>query len=125
MNDIYILLSLFFGHFLGDFSPLSTRKMNRAKVSGNHISQIMLHALVHATLVGLVCFIFRLEYKEILLLFAFQFITHFLIDLTKAKLTISFKVFQDSTTKPFWILFGFDQYLHAVVMILIWARIVS
>ena len=48
----WLLAFLLIGHFLGDFTPLSTPSMLRAKAVGTPLGPIGAHAAVHAGLVA-------------------------------------------------------------------------
>jgi len=50
-------------------------------------------------------------------LFGFQLITHFLIDVWKGRMNGWFPTLQSPANKWHWIVFGFDQFLHALVII--------
>ena len=52
-QTMVLLAFLFVGHFLGDFTPLASARMQEAKLSGTPLGPIALHALVHAVLVGI------------------------------------------------------------------------
>ncbi len=119
MSQTGLLLLLFFCHFLGDFSPLSTAWMIRAKESGKPLFPIFCHALVHASLMGVVLLFwssFQTEMTGKLVLF--QLGTHFIIDVWKGRMNIWFPVFADRYNKFHWMLFGIDQFFHATVIIL-------
>jgi hypothetical protein len=50
---ILLLVVLFVAHYLGDYTPLATPRMQRAKAAGRPVGPIAAHALVHAALVAL------------------------------------------------------------------------
>ncbi|MEO6902401.1 MAG: hypothetical protein ABI315_04515 [Bacteroidia bacterium] len=52
MNNSILLISLFFCHFLADFTHLSTNWMLSAKRLGKPLFPILSHAAVHAALMG-------------------------------------------------------------------------
>ena len=60
-----------------------------------------------------------ISWKMCLWLAALQLVTHFVIDTTKGVLTGHFPLLADNTQKPFWILYGFDQLLHLLVILLV------
>lgn len=118
-----LLLGLFFCHFLGDFSPLSTAWMLNAKRFGKPFLPILAHAAVHASLMGL-CLCCTLGFADpykLLYLIGFQLVTHFLIDVWKGRMNAWFPILQSPTNKWHWLIFGFDQYLHATVIVLMTA----
>lgn len=123
MGIYFLLLSLFFCHFLADFTPLSTPWMLKAKRFGNPLFPIFCHAAIHATLmciaisfyVGFDALQFRFDITDKLVLF--QLFSHFLIDVSKGRITAKYPLLQDISKPIFWALFGFDQLLHATVII--------
>jgi len=114
-----ILIGLFFCHFLADFTPLSTKEMLAAKKFGTPIHPIFAHAAIHGSMMAVFLHLFAgINYELSVSVAMFQVVTHFFIDLLKGKLNFWFPIFQDNTNKAHWMLFGFDQFLHAVVIIL-------
>ena len=122
MQQTGLLLLLFFCHCLGDFTPLSTPWMIRAKETGKPLFPIFCHAFVHATLMGIVllCWFYITPFQiEITSkLFLFQLGTHFIIDVWKGRMNVWFPALADITNKSHWMLFGIDQFFHAAVIIL-------
>lgn len=121
-----ILIGLFFCHYLADYTHLSTAWMLNAKRFGKPLFPIFIHALTHATLMFIAIWIFnsiKLNYwngilsKEIYL-FLFQLITHFLIDVWKGRMNGWLPSLQNPANKWHWVVFGFDQFLHALIIIL-------
>ncbi len=116
-----LLLSLFFCHFLADF-PLSNKWMLDAKQKGTPFFPILVHAGVHAVLMGIVLILFLHDEPNgwfyILKLIPFQWFTHFGIDVLKGKTMVWYPSTADPKNKIYWLLFGFDQFLHAVVILL-------
>lgn len=92
--------------------------MLNAKRFGKPLFPIFVHAGVHAVLVAVVLF-FYCEVPLLLVLAGFEWITHFLIDVLKGRLQSVFPVLNDSHRSPFWMLFGADQFLHILVLIMI------
>ena len=126
---ITILIGLFICHFLADYTHLSTSWMLNAKRLGKPMFPIFCHALVHSTLMWVFINIyfyihiesynmFDSEYMTADLLFLFQLITHFLIDVWKGRMNNWFPSLQSPTNKWHWIVFGFDQLLHSTVIII-------
>lgn len=117
---ITLILLLLVCHLLADFSPLSTDWMLRAKSKGSPFFPIAVHAAVHAALM-LVVLLFFIPFAFALKLAALQWICHFAIDVWKGKMGVWFPVFVNSANKNFWMLFGFDQFLHQlVILIMAW-----
>ncbi len=128
-QQLILLLSLFFCHFLADFTHLSTNWMLAAKRFGTPLFPIFCHALVHACLMGITLEIYchytisgyetkLLELTRVDKLFFLQLILHFLIDMWKGKMVFWFPSISTPSSKGHWYLFGFDQFLHAVVICL-------
>ena len=116
---IKFLLTLFFCHFLADFTHLSNKWMLNAKKLGSPYLPIIAHAAIHSGLMSLSLIFFGVEFYKIAIVFVLQLITHFGIDLLKGKMNYWFPKLQDPANKWRWIVFGFDQYLHSIVIILL------
>ena len=114
-----ILIILFICHFLADFTHLSTKWMLQAKSFGHPLYPIFVHASVHAILMWFsLKVLFDIESLLSFYLFLFQLVTHFTIDVLKGKVNVLFPALQSSNNKSHWIVFGFDQLLHSVVIII-------
>jgi hypothetical protein len=113
-----ILIGLFICHFLADYTHLSTAWMLNAKRLGKPLYPIFTHAFIHASLMlVLLALVFGLSGFKLAALFGFQLITHFLIDVWKGRINGWFPALQSPANKWHWIVFGFDQLLHALVII--------
>jgi hypothetical protein len=113
-----LLLFLFVGHFLGDFTPLATARMLEAKLTGSPIGPIALHALVHAVLVGLaVAAIARPVPVFILAAVSVEFWTHLGLDWVKGKMSVRRPALGDPGQPIFWTALGIDQLAHALVLV--------
>lgn len=112
---IKLLILLNICHFLGDFSPLSTSKMLQAKEKGWPLPPIFLHACIHGVLMFSVL-IFFVDLKLACYLMAFEITTHFFIDVWKGRMNVWLPIVADPKNKYHWMLFGFDQLLHQVVI---------
>lgn len=122
-TTLILLLSLLFCHFLADYTHLSTKWMLDAKRLGKPLFPIFNHATVHGILMFITLVIFSefldsLTEDRIYELAAFQISTHFLIDVWKGRMNGWFPALQSPTNKWHWIVFGFDQFLHGVVILL-------
>ena len=71
--------------------------------------------MVHTLLMGI--FLGCMGIESTILLMGFQLITHFLIDVWKGRMNGWFPALQSPANKWHWIIFGFDQLLHALVII--------
>lgn len=118
MNSV-LLIVLLVSHYLADFC-LTTPAMIRAKAYGRKVGPILLHAGVHALLVGACLLVFGVSWRLLLLLVLAELVSHFFIDTTKGLLTACFPLLADQQKKPYWMLYGFDQLLHLLVIVGIW-----
>ena len=113
-----ILIGLFICHFLADYTHLSTAWMLNAKRLGKPLYPIFTHAFIHSSLMlVLLVLAFGLSGFKLAALFGFQLITHFLIDVWKGRMNGWFPALQSPANKWHWIVFGFDQLLHTLVII--------
>ena len=48
-----------------------------------------------------------------------ELISHFIIDIWKGRMNVWFPKLQNPATKLHWYIFGFDQFLHQLVIIFI------
>jgi hypothetical protein len=103
-------------HWAADFTHLSTDWMLNAKRYGKPLYPIFVHALVHALLFfTVVCVLYDKE--KAVFAGGFQLVTHFMIDLVKGKINFWFRSLEDPTNKFHWWLFGGDQLMHHLVII--------
>lgn len=120
MQKEFLLIALFTCHWLADFTWLSRPFMLKAKSSGTPLWPIFIHAFIHACFMGLVLFCFLTPPDTQMMwtkLFLFQLFSHFFIDILKGKMNVWFPSLRDNTKYPHWVVFGFDQLLHAIVII--------
>ncbi len=104
-------------HWLGDFTHLSTNWMLNAKKLGTPLLPILVHAGIHTALFFSAVFYFHGLDKAILAA-EIQLPTHFWIDVLKGKMNALFPSLQDPANKFHWWMFGFDQCLHQIVILL-------
>ena len=118
MQQTTILIGLFTCHFLADYTHLSTACMLNAKRLGKPLFPILQHAYIHTLLMTVFLF-FIIELPQLLTIKItfFQLATHFLIDVWKGRMNGWFPSLQSPANKWHWIVFGFDQLLHAIVII--------
>ena len=119
MKIASLLIVLLICHYLADFC-LTTPAMIRAKADGRNVGPILLHAGIHAILMGLCLLLSGVHWKLLLLLMLAELVTHFLIDTGKGRLTARFPKLADMQQKPYWMLYGLDQLLHLLVIVCIW-----
>ncbi|MCX6351108.1 MAG: DUF3307 domain-containing protein [Bacteroidetes bacterium] len=123
MNPTALLISLFFCHWLADFTALSTPWMLNAKKFGKPLFPIFIHATTHGLLMSIPLLV-ALGFTDLLgYLISFEIATHFAIDVWKGRMNAWFPPLQNHANKYYWWLFGLDQFLHATVIILMvgWA----
>lgn len=112
-----LLLALLFGHFLGDFTPLLTESMRRAKAEGEPLTPIAGHAAVHGLLtLAAVAVALGPELDPLLLAAAAVFVTHFLLDAARARLGARFEALGDPDHQLFWTALGLDQLAHVAIL---------
>lgn len=66
----------------------------------------------------------NLDLNLVLELSLIQLVTHFLIDLWKGRMNKWFPSLQSPTNKWHWVIFGFDQLLHSLIIIFMTTKIV-
>ena len=103
-------------HFVADYC-LTTPQMLAAKSSGKHMHHIVLHAGVHAVLMGIVFLIYGIELQLVAILFAIELVSHFTIDYLKGLAGRRFPACADMKKKAFWVVYGLDQLLHLLVIV--------
>ena len=91
--------------------------MQKAKQFGKPLHPILAQAAVHAGMM-LVILLFFAPWQVALKLAIIQLIAHFLIDVWKGRMNGWFPSLQDNTKKEYWMIFGFDQLLHQVTILL-------
>jgi hypothetical protein len=114
---LLLVFLLMLCHLVGDFSPLSTHWMLKAKSIGKPLVPIFLHASVHGTLMMTVL-VFFTDIPTAFALMVFEIITHFLIDVWKGRMNVWFPALQDQKFYLHWTVFGIDQLLHQTVILL-------
>ena len=124
MNSLILLIALLVCHYLADFC-LTLPIMIRAKANGKQLWPIVLHSMVHAVLMGLCLLLFGVSVLTTLYLMVAEAMFHFIIDLSKARLSTHVPRLADATGKPYWMLYGLDQLLHQLVVVGIWAYAVG
>jgi len=124
MTIILVLISLIICHYLADFQ-LTTPSMIAAKTKGAPALPIMSHAAVHALLIFLCLLIAGATWELSSILAGIEFITHFIIDSLKGRLTALYPTLADMQKKPYWQLYGLDQLHHIIVIIFIWYSVIT
>ena len=115
-----LLAILFVGHFLGDFTPLATSRMQEAKASGGPMRWIAAHAAIHAVLTGLaVALVARPEPSVLALIVGLQFVIHWGLDAFRARLGVHLPAVADPGRNVYWTALGLDQLAHGLVLLAI------
>lgn len=113
-----ILIGLFICHWLADYTPLSNSWMLDAKRFGRPLYPIFTHAFIHSVLMLIVLsLVFGLDGIRLAALFNMQLFSHFAIDVWKGRMNGWFPVLQSPANKWHWVVFGYDQLLHALVIV--------
>jgi hypothetical protein len=115
-----LLIALFFCHFLADYTWLSTNWMLEAKRFGKPLFPIFIHAAMHAMLMSVALGLYIGFTDKWAYLVIFQWVSHFAIDVLKGKVNIWFPAVQNPANKWHWIVFGADQFLHAIVIVIMY-----
>jgi len=119
-----LLIALMVCHYLADYC-LTFPFMIRAKADGGNPWPILLHAGIHAALMTGCLMLWGVGGRLLLILCAVELLTHFLVDWAKGRITAAFPLLSDMKRKPYWMLYGFDQLLHLLVIALIWSSAVD
>ncbi len=114
----WLLATLLAAHFLGDFTPLATPRMQRAKAAGKPVGPIAAHALVHACLVGIaVTVAARPGLHLTATVMGIELVTHFGIDWARGLLGARHPALSDPKNQLFWTTLGLDQMAHGLVLV--------
>lgn len=105
-------------HWAADYTHLSTPWMLNAKRLGKPLFPILAHAGVHTLLFFLAVLALH-DVEKALIAAAIQLPTHFLIDVWKGRMNGWFPAIQSPANKFHWYMFGVDQFLHQLVIIVI------
>jgi hypothetical protein len=113
-----LLVLLLVAHFLGDFTPLSTPRMQKAKAAGRPVGPIAAHAAVHALLVGIAVLVGASPGVALLgVAMGIELVTHLAIDWTRGRLGAGRPELADPQMQAFWTILGIDQLAHGLVLI--------
>ena len=118
-NVVLLLIALFVCHYLADFC-LTWSMLIRAKTDGRNLCPIAFHATIHAVLIGLCLLVYSVGWQLLIALMMTELVSHFAIDILKAQISIRYPYWSDNRHKPYWMLYGLDQLLHHIVLIVIW-----
>lgn len=124
LKNAILLAALLVCHYVADFC-LTLPMMIRAKADGRNPWPILLHAAIHAALMGGCLWGFGTGGLLLWILMTTELLSHFLIDILKARLSVWFPFLADTNRKPYWIIYGLDQLLHQLVVAAIWYTAVT
>ena len=88
--------------------------MIKAKSDGKVLAPILLHATIHAGLMMLCLLLFGIAWKMAIIAAAVELVTHFVIDTAKGRIAFRYPKLADNSKKPYWELYGLDQFLHII-----------
>ena len=115
---LILLVGLFVCHYLADFTHLSMNFMLEAKRTGKPLLPIFIHALVHADLMFFFLLFMTPNTKIVTTLFLIELFSHFAIDTRKGRMNVWFKKVASPSNKIHWVVFGADQLLHSLIIVL-------
>lgn len=115
---VYLLLALNICHWIGDYTHASTSWMLSAKRIGKPLLPIFVHALIHTLLMGIVIMAYTMDAYLTNNLMFIQLFSHFLIDVLKGKMNVWYPNVSQPQNKSHWYIFGLDQLLHQIVIII-------
>jgi len=115
---ILILICFQISHFIFDF-VFRTNSMIEAKKFSKPIFPIIEHAILHAFSFYLIGSMFKFPFEINFTIYLIEFVSHFLIDYFKGFINRFNSITNDVSKSMFWTLFGFDQFLHQIIIIII------
>lgn len=115
--DVWLFISLLICHWMADFTHLSRPYMLAAKKFGKPLTPIFHHAFIHASLMVIPLSFFTTPAMGFNC-FLIQIASHFCIDVLKGRLNGWYPSLQNPANYFHWYVFGADQFLHIMVIIL-------
>jgi hypothetical protein len=125
----YTIILILFLHFVSDF-VLQSRDMGRKK--GKNLYWLTTHVFVYSLSFTFLWFLLTKPlnnpYNEVIMFFSLVFSTHWITDYFTSKLSGGFylKMNESKSVKTknfyewlFWLIIGFDQFIHIASLILI------
>ena len=123
--NLTVLTVILFGHWLSDFVLQKNKKSTRKKIKYKNVKHILPHTLLYTTIltigVNLLCITEDIycNYKlSVFYFFTITYITHFITDLVVTK--INSKFLKKNQRHNYIVMIGFDQFIHATTLILIY-----
>lgn len=119
-----LLCGFLIAHYLGDFTPLATARMQEAKADAGPVLIIAGHAGVHALLAAaVVILVSGSVWPSAAIAAAVVLVTHFALDASRSMLGRRFPALNDPGDSAFWYLLGVDQLAHGLVLVAVAALI--
>ena len=113
-----LIAALFVAHFLGDYTPLASARMQDAKSGGTPLGPIAAHALIHGLLAAAaLVIVVRSDWMTLLVAAAIVVASHFAIDVVRGRIGAKHPDLSNPERQVFWTALGFDQLLHGLVLI--------
>jgi len=124
MENITLLAILFFSHYLVDYTALG----NTIEINGSKYLTALIHSWIHSIIMALILFgysflILELKTYKILNAILIQLFSHFLIDASVG--IINHLWFRANTKSNQTLILGYDQFMHSLVLILIYNLITN
>jgi len=113
-----LLIGLLFCHYLGDFTHLSRPYILKAKSIGYPLLPIFYHAHVHGFLAWILIWAVK-DFTSGAIACYIIVPTHCGIDVLKGRLNVWYPKLANPENPCHWYVFGADQLLHIVVLILL------
>lgn len=121
-----LLLGLLLAHFLGDFTPLASERIQEAKAGNGALLPILEHAAVHGLLTGVAAgLIVRPGWTLLAWAVGIEIGSHFVIDAGKARLAARISALRSPERQAFWYAVGADQLAHVAILVGLTALLVS
>lgn len=92
--------------------------MLAAKRIGKPLSPIFLHSFIHTSLMGAVIALYGCKNVQLLACMVLQLLSHFVIDVLKGKLNVWVPIVSNPVNKQHWYIFGLDQLLHQLIIVI-------
>lgn len=115
---VALLLGLLVAHFLGDFTPLASERIQEAKAAGGPLLPIVGHAAVHGVLTGgAVGLLARPGWALLAGAAGTVFLSHLAIDVGRARLNARIDALRSPDRQAFWVALGADQLAHVAILV--------
>lgn len=124
--EIWVFLSIMFAHWWADFvcqtDEMATNKSTDIWWLTNHAASYAFYVLLWTIgIMGIYCYTNDSNLPETFLMLSFTgaiFIAHWVTDFITSKITA--KLWKEKKIHKFFVVIGFDQWLHAVQLLIIY-----